>query len=77
MTITPEYRTLGTFNPDATGMSRDFKREAVARLTTACESIIQRGLLDAEEELALRTFTNVVCNAFDMAPVQEAESTNV
>lgn len=56
-----------------TGITKDFQREAVARLTTACESIIQRGLLDTDEEFALRTYTNVVCNAFDMAPVQEAE----
>lgn len=54
-----------------------FKRETVARLTTACESIIQRGLLDPDEEFALRTYTNVVCNAFDMAPVQKVERSDV
>lgn len=54
-------------------MDTNFQRTAVARLTTACESIIQRGLLGHEEELALRVLTNQVCNAFDMAPVQDNE----
>ncbi len=57
-----------------TGMTPDFSREAIARLVGACESIIERGLLgDADEEFALRVFTNAVCNAFDMKPVQETE----
>lgn len=49
------------------------QRTAIARLTTACESIIQRGLLAHDEEMALRILTNQVCNAFDMAEVQDNE----
>jgi hypothetical protein len=72
-----EYRTLGAFNPDAiksTGMAPDFQRETVARLTTYCERLIRSGTLPAQEELNLRTFVNLTCNAFDMAPVQEVEA---
>lgn len=73
MSINPEYRTLGRLlEPQPTGISPDFNREAIARLVGACESIIERGLLDADEEFALRTLTNSVCTAFDMAPVQDS-----
>lgn len=70
-----EYRTLGAFNPDArpTGMGADFQRETVARLTTYCERLIRSGQLQTQDELNLRTFVNLTCNAFDMAPVQETE----
>lgn len=54
-------------------MTASDQRTAIARLTTACESIIQRGLLAHDEEMALRILTNQVCNAFDMAEVQDNE----
>lgn len=47
------------------------QRACVARLVTACESIIQRGLLDADEEHALRVLTNATCEAFKMTKVEE------
>lgn len=47
------------------------QRTAIARLATACESIIERGLLDADEELALRVMTNEVCTAFNMVLVKD------
>lgn len=54
-------------------MTTSNQRTTIARLTTACESIIHRGLLAQDEELALRILTNQVCNAFDMAEVQDNE----
>lgn len=47
------------------------QREAVARLTTFCERIIQGGKLPGAQECELRLYVNQVCNAFDMATVQE------
>ena len=52
-------------------MNPHFQREAVARLTTYCERMIQRGKLPMLDEINLRTFVNEVCNAFDMALVQD------
>lgn len=69
MSINPEYRTLGRFVGEPTGVTKDFQRETVARLTTYCEQLIRAGTLPAQEELNLRTFVNLTCNAFDMAPV--------
>lgn len=50
-----------------------FQREAVARLVTQCERMIQRGGLPMNDEVVLRTLVNLACNAFDMAPIQDAE----
>lgn len=67
-----DSEVLGHFNGETrTGMSPDFQRETVARLTTYCERLIRSGKLPEQEELNLRTFVNLTCNAFDMAPVQE------
>ncbi|WP_213287541.1 hypothetical protein [Bradyrhizobium sp. sGM-13] len=55
-------------------MNDNDRREAVARLTTACEDLILRGVLSAVDELRLRQHTNAACVAFNMAPVQERES---
>lgn len=67
-----DSKVLGKFvGAPATGMSPDFQRETVARLTTYCERLIRSGKLPAQEELNLRTFVNLTCNAFDMAPVQD------
>lgn len=66
--------TLGKYTPTArTGATNDFQRETVARLTTYCERLIRSGALPPENELQLRTFVNLTCTAFDMAPVQEFE----
>lgn len=63
---------LGKFTGrQPTGMSPDFQRETVARLTTFCERLIRDDKLNEQDELALRTFVNLTCSAFDMAPVQE------
>lgn len=48
-----------------------FQREAVARLTTFCERLISSGDLSPTNVINLRTFVNITCNAFDMAPVQD------
>lgn len=50
-----------------------FQRETVARLVTHCERIIQKGSLAQNDEMNLRVLVNLTCNAFDMAPVQDAE----
>lgn len=47
------------------------QREAVARLTTFCERLIHGGKLPGAQECELRLYVNQVCNAFDMATVQE------
>lgn len=65
-----DSEVLGRFTSPS-GISRDFQRETVARLTTYCELLIRSGALPPENELQLRTFVNLTCNAFDMAPVQE------
>lgn len=63
---------LGDYvGPQPSGMRPDFQRETVARLTTYCERLIRSGELPAGKELELRTFVNLTCNAFDMAPVQD------
>lgn len=48
-------------------------REAVAKLCTYCERMIQRGQLPILDEMNLRNFVNEACAAFDMAPVYERE----
>jgi hypothetical protein len=53
------------------------QRAAVARLTSYCERIIERGKLPALDEMNLRYFVNETCTAFDMAPVQDRISSNV
>lgn len=52
-------------------MSTSQQREAVARLVTYCDCLIQRGKLPSLDELNLRHFTNEVCAAFDMAPCED------
>lgn len=52
-------------------MNDNHKRESVAKLTTYCERMIQRGQLPALDEVNLRTFVDETCAAFDMAPVQD------
>lgn len=49
------------------------QREAVARLTTFCERLIQAGQLPAQLEAELRVHTNAACDAFNMVPVHERE----
>lgn len=68
---------LGKYSGEPNGMSRDFQRETVARLTTYCELLIRSGALPPENEFNLRTFVNLTCTAFDMAPVQEVERNDV
>ena len=68
-----DSHVLGKFNGEQrTGMGADFQRETVARLTTFCERLIRDAKLNAQDELNLRTFVNLTCNAFDMAPVQDS-----
>lgn len=45
------------------------QREAVARLVTQCERMIQSGLLPERDELNLREYVNAACSEFEMAPV--------
>ena len=52
-------------------MNPDFQRETVARLVTYCERMIRAGEVEPQHEFNLRTFVNLTCTAFDMAPVQE------
>lgn len=67
-----DSKTLGHYvGPQPTGMTKDFQRETVARLTTFCERLIRDAKLNPQDELNLRTFVNLTCNAFDMAPVQD------
>lgn len=47
------------------------QREAVARLTSYCERMIERGSLPALDELNLRNFVNQTCTAFGMALVRD------
>lgn len=47
------------------------QREAVARLTTCCERIIQGAKLPGALEAELRLHTNAACSAFDMLPVYD------
>lgn len=49
------------------------QREAVARLTTFCERLIQARQLPGALEAELRLHTNAACAAFNMAPVHERE----
>lgn len=49
------------------------QREAVAKLTTYCEALIQRGKLPMLDEVNLRNFVNETCAAFDMAPIYERQ----
>lgn len=53
-------------------MNDNHKRESVAKLTTYCERMIQRGQLPALDELNLRIFVDATCSAFEMAPVQDS-----
>jgi hypothetical protein len=52
-------------------MNTATQREAVAKLATYCERMIQRGKLPLLDEMNLRTFVNEACTAFNMAPVQD------
>jgi hypothetical protein len=47
------------------------QREAVARLTTFCEGMINGGKLPGATEAALRLHVNAACSAFGMAPVYD------
>lgn len=52
-------------------MNASYQREAVARLTTYCETLISRGVLSEDKEIYLRALVNTTCEAFDMATVAE------
>ena len=58
-------------------MNASDQRAAVARLTSYCEQMIERGKLPALDEMNLRYFVNETCTAFDMAPVRDRNSSNV
>lgn len=51
------------------------QREAVARLTTFCERLIEAGKLPGALEAELRLHTNAACAAFDMPQVYERNAT--
>jgi hypothetical protein len=53
------------------------KREAVAKLCTYAEGIIQRGKLPELDETNLRFFVNEACSAFDMVPCQDRLETEL
>ena len=57
--------------------SESYRREAIARLCTYCETLISRSVLPEDQSLMLGVYVDVVCSAFDMAPVQNSNAENV